>query len=72
MAMPSPILKSSWPEVVGMTATPAVTHITTDRPDVAVEVLPQGEPLMPGGYHDKRVRVFLDNRGIIIQTPVIG
>jgi hypothetical protein len=47
-----------------MTATPAVTHITTDRPDVAVEVLPEGEPLMPGGYHDKRVRVFLDNRGI--------
>ncbi|KAM0849636.1 hypothetical protein ACQ4PT_053604 [Festuca glaucescens] len=71
MALPSPVLKTSWPEVVGMTATPAVFHIKTDRPDVAVEVLPQGAPLTPG-YNDKRVRVFLDDRGIITQTPVIG
>jgi len=34
--------KSQWPELVGMAATPAVTQIKQDRPDVAVEVIPPG------------------------------
>ncbi|KAM0888793.1 hypothetical protein ACQ4PT_028131 [Festuca glaucescens] len=63
--------KSSWPELVGVMATPAATQIAHDRPDVAVEVLPQGAPLMPD-YNSKRVRVFLDLYGIVAKTPVIG
>jgi hypothetical protein len=45
--------------------------IMRDRPDVAVEVLPPGAPLTPA-YNDKRVRVFIDNSGIVAQVPVIG
>ncbi|KAM0915166.1 hypothetical protein ACQ4PT_011062 [Festuca glaucescens] len=71
MALASPVLKTSWPEVVGMMATPVVFHIKTDRPNVAIEVLQQGAPLTPG-YNDKCVSVFLDDKGIITQTPVIG
>ncbi|KAK1603729.1 hypothetical protein QYE76_027402 [Lolium multiflorum] len=63
--------KSSWPELVGVMATPAATQIAHDRPDVAVEVLPLGAPLMPD-YNAKRVRVFLDLYGIVDKTPVIG
>ncbi|CAM0913295.1 unnamed protein product [Alopecurus aequalis] len=63
--------KSSWPELVGLMATPAATQIAHDRPDVAVEVLPQGAPLMPD-YNPERVRVFLDLYGIVAKIPVIG
>ncbi|KAF6987278.1 hypothetical protein CFC21_004935 [Triticum aestivum] len=63
--------KSSWPELVGVMATPAATQIAHDRPDVAVEVLPPGAPLMPD-YNPERVRVFIDTNGIVSQTPAIG
>ncbi|CAL4971742.1 unnamed protein product [Urochloa decumbens] len=63
--------KSSWPEVVGMAATPAVTKIMQDRPDVAVEVLPPGTHLAPGA-NPKRVRVFIDARGAVAKTPRVG
>ncbi|KAM0856069.1 hypothetical protein ACQ4PT_049359 [Festuca glaucescens] len=63
--------KSSWPELVGILATLAATEIAHERPDVAVEVLPPGAPLPPG-YNAERVRVFIDNSGIVSQTPVIG
>ncbi|KAI5021185.1 hypothetical protein ZWY2020_055030 [Hordeum vulgare] len=63
--------KSSWPELVGVLATLAATQIALDRPDVAVEVLPPGAPLTPD-YNPERVRVFIDNSGIVSQTPTIG
>jgi len=34
--------KASWPEVVGWPAAQAVTQISSDRPDVAIEVVPDG------------------------------
>jgi len=34
--------KTSWPEVVGWPAAQAVTQISSDRPDVAIEVVPDG------------------------------
>uniref|UniRef100_A0A0D9X8B1 Subtilisin inhibitor 1 n=1 Tax=Leersia perrieri TaxID=77586 RepID=A0A0D9X8B1_9ORYZ len=64
-------LKSSWPELVGVLATLAATEITKERPDVAVEVLPPGAPLTPD-VNEKRVRLFIDNSGIVAKTPVIG
>ncbi|KAM0856072.1 hypothetical protein ACQ4PT_049360 [Festuca glaucescens] len=63
--------KSSWPELVGILATLAATEIAHERPNVAVEVLPPGAPLPPG-YNAERVRLFIDNSGIVSQTPVIG
>ncbi|PAN03747.1 hypothetical protein PAHAL_1G018900 [Panicum hallii] len=63
--------KTSWPEVVGMAATPAVEKIMQDRPDVAVEVLPPGTHLLPGA-NPERVRVFIDARGAVAKTPRVG
>ncbi|XP_073357830.1 subtilisin inhibitor CLSI-I-like [Aegilops tauschii subsp. strangulata] len=63
--------KTSWPEVVGMPATPAVMKIMTDRPDLSVEVLPPGTNLLPGA-NPGRVRVFIDALGAVTKTPVIG
>ncbi|KAJ1277644.1 hypothetical protein BS78_04G019400 [Paspalum vaginatum] len=70
MSVPVPG-KSSWPELVGVQATLAATAIAHDRPDVAVEVLPPGSPVIPD-HNPERVRVFIDNNSIVIQTPVIG
>lgn len=66
--------KTSWPEVVGWPATAAVTQINSDRPDVAIEVLPAGTTVAPG-YNAKRVRVFFDAgnaSGPVLYTPVVG
>ncbi|KAM0850981.1 hypothetical protein ACQ4PT_049361 [Festuca glaucescens] len=71
MAAPQSRRKTSWPEVVGMAATPAVMKIMTDRPDLSVEVLPPGTQLLPGS-NPGRVRVFIDALGAVSKTPVIG
>ncbi|RLN09149.1 hypothetical protein C2845_PM11G13080 [Panicum miliaceum] len=48
--------KTSWSEVVGWPASAAVTQINSDRPDVAIEVVPAGTNVAPG-YNASRVRV---------------
>ena len=53
-------------------ATPAVQKIAHERPDVAVEVLPQGTRIEPDGFNAARVRVHLDNSGYVSQIPEIG
>jgi hypothetical protein len=66
--------KASWPEVVGWPATAAVTQINSDRPDVAIEVVPAGATVAPG-YNAKRVRVFFNagnSVGPVVYTPVVG
>ena len=70
MSVPIPG-KSSWPELVGVLATPAATTIAQERPDVSVEVLPPGSPVIPD-FNPTRARVFIDNNGIVNQVPVIG
>ncbi|WVZ78110.1 hypothetical protein U9M48_025873 [Paspalum notatum var. saurae] len=57
--MSTPPPKTSWPEVVGWPSTAAVTQINSDRPDVAIEVIPAGATVAPG-YNAKRVRVFFN------------
>uniref|UniRef100_A0ACD6AKX2 Uncharacterized protein n=1 Tax=Avena sativa TaxID=4498 RepID=A0ACD6AKX2_AVESA len=63
--------KTSWPEVVGWPAAQAVTQVGTDRPDVAIEVLPAGTSVAPG-FSGTRVRVFFNGSGSVSQTPVVG
>ncbi|KAK3152027.1 hypothetical protein QOZ80_2BG0153380 [Eleusine coracana subsp. coracana] len=66
--------KTEWPEVVGWPATAAVTQINSDRPDVAIEVIPVGTNVAPG-YNPSRVRVYFDtsdSRGPVAYTPVVG
>jgi len=70
MSVPIPG-KASWPELVGVNATLAATAIAHDRPDVAVEVLPPGAPVIPD-FNPARVRVFIDNNNLVAKVPVIG
>uniref|UniRef100_A0A453R1V5 Uncharacterized protein n=1 Tax=Aegilops tauschii subsp. strangulata TaxID=200361 RepID=A0A453R1V5_AEGTS len=67
--------KTSWPEVVGWPATQAVTQINADRPDVAIEVIPNGTTVAPG-YNAERVRVFfaagIVATGLVVSTPAVG
>ena len=63
--------KTSWPEVVGWPAAQAVTQVNTDRPDVAIEVLPSGTSVSPG-FSTERVRVFFDGTGSVAATPQVG
>lgn len=66
--------KTSWPEVLGWPATQAVTQINSDRPDVAIEVIPVRTTVAPG-YNAKRVRVFFDatnSLGPVVVIPVVG
>uniref|UniRef100_A0A804PE82 Uncharacterized protein n=1 Tax=Zea mays TaxID=4577 RepID=A0A804PE82_MAIZE len=65
--------KTSWPEVVGWPAAAAVTQINSDRPDVAIEVVPDGTNVPPG-YNALRVRVYFDAAnasGPVLYTPVL-
>ena len=63
----SPSGKLAWPELVGVLAAMVITH---ERPDVAVELLPPGSPVTPD-YNTKRVRVYIDNNGIVAKVPVM-
>ncbi|KAM3197336.1 hypothetical protein ACQJBY_072788 [Aegilops geniculata] len=63
--------KTSWPEVVGWPAAQAVTQVNTDRPDVAIEVLPSGTNVAPG-FSSNRVRIFFDGTGSVAATPTVG
>ncbi|KAF7094339.1 hypothetical protein CFC21_096659 [Triticum aestivum] len=67
--------KTSWPEVLGWPATQAVTQINADRPDVAIEVIPNGTTVAPG-YNAERVRVFfaagIAYTGLVVSTPHVG
>jgi hypothetical protein len=66
--------KSEWPELVGKPATPSVSKIMHDRPDVTVVIVGEGTPV-PGGYNGKRVRVFYDTEepdAPLTRIPVIG
>uniref|UniRef100_A0A0D9VBL1 Uncharacterized protein n=1 Tax=Leersia perrieri TaxID=77586 RepID=A0A0D9VBL1_9ORYZ len=67
--------RTSWPELVGIPATPAVMRINHDRPELVVEVLPAGVKLPGNGreFNPNRVRVFFnprDSQGLVVQIPV--
>ncbi|RLN03657.1 hypothetical protein C2845_PM13G04740 [Panicum miliaceum] len=60
-----------WPELLGAPATPAAMRISQDRPDVAVEVLPPASPFEPG-LNPERVRLFINDSGIVQYVPIVG
>jgi hypothetical protein len=63
-------LKSSWPEVVGLTIDDARQKILNDRPDVKVVVVPPA--VATREFNDKRVIVYVNSAGNVRQIPGIG
>uniref|UniRef100_A0A0D9WBX2 Subtilisin-chymotrypsin inhibitor-2A n=1 Tax=Leersia perrieri TaxID=77586 RepID=A0A0D9WBX2_9ORYZ len=60
--------KTSWPEVVGMTAEEAKKVILKDMPEADIVVLPAGS-VVTTEFRDNRVRIFIDT---VADTPRIG
>nr|CAB3480325.1 unnamed protein product [Digitaria exilis] len=60
-------MKAWWPELLFAPATPAAMKISEDRPDV----LPPGSPF-DTEFNPARVRIFIDDSGIVKYVPIIG
>jgi len=63
--------KTEWPELDGRPAEEAKTQIKTDRPDVTVEILPDGS-FATMDYREDRVRVYVDEDDYVVGTPRVG
>ncbi|KAG2581565.1 subtilisin-chymotrypsin inhibitor CI-1A-like [Panicum virgatum] len=60
--------KSSWPEVVGMSAEEALKKIRSQKPNADVEVVPVGRPV-DADLKANRVRIFVDT---VVDVPSVG
>ncbi|CAF1357890.1 unnamed protein product, partial [Rotaria sordida] len=65
------VQQSSWPELVGREGTYAVQYIKEKTGFTDVLIVLEGS-LVTLDYRTDRVRVFVNTKGIVIQTPYIG
>lgn len=73
MSSGPPILRITWPELLGVPAMQAVATILHDRPDVIVWVIPPTAVIDPPDFDVKRVIVFMDiNTGLVCVIPGCG
>ncbi|XP_058758645.1 subtilisin inhibitor-like [Vicia villosa] len=63
--------KTSWPELVGVTADEAEKKIKEEMPEAEIEVLPADSDVS-FDYIFQRVRIFVDESNKVIETPTIG
>ncbi|XP_058758641.1 subtilisin inhibitor-like [Vicia villosa] len=63
--------KTSWPELVGVTADEAEKKIKEEMPEARIQVVPPNTPVTYD-YRLDRVRLFVDESSKVIETPTIG
>uniref|UniRef100_A0A5B7CAU7 Putative subtilisin inhibitor CLSI-I n=1 Tax=Davidia involucrata TaxID=16924 RepID=A0A5B7CAU7_DAVIN len=63
--------KTTWPEVVGLTAEEAERKIKEDMPRAQIQVVPPNH-FVTMDYRGDRVRLFIDSSGKVSQPPRIG
>ncbi|KAM5550243.1 hypothetical protein ABKV19_027649 [Rosa sericea] len=63
--------KSSWPELVGTKGEEAAATIIKENPSVKAHTVNEGSLVTCDIRHD-RVRVWIDERGIVTEAPKIG
>ncbi|KAK7334728.1 hypothetical protein VNO80_26489 [Phaseolus coccineus] len=63
--------KTSWPELVGVSAEEAETKIKEEMSDVQIQVVPP-DSFVTADYKPKRVRLYVDESNKVIRTPTIG
>lgn len=63
--------KSSWPELVGMKGDEAAAVIENENPNVIAIIVKEGAPAT-SDYKCFRVRVVVDDNGIVVSTPIAG
>ncbi|CAK8564572.1 unnamed protein product [Lathyrus sativus] len=64
--------KTSWPELVGVSADEAEKKIKEDKPDAYIQVVPHDQPVVTGDFVFNRVRLFVDESNKVTRTPIIG
>ena len=63
--------RGPWPGCLGMEGTACQSMIESYAPDVTVEIVtPDMEP--PTGFSASRVKIFVDEDGMVTKTPVRG
>lgn len=60
-----------WPKCVGMTAQECRRYILAYAEDVTIQVLPQ-DSMMTMDFQTDRVRILVDEGGIVTQIPSRG
>lgn len=73
--MPGPVVKTSWPEVLGMPNHEAQDIIRNDRPDLRIEVQLAGGGFPPPLVRDyRRVIIYVNPnaRLTVARVPVVG
>ncbi|PHT46182.1 Subtilisin-chymotrypsin inhibitor-2B [Capsicum baccatum] len=76
---PSPILdwssqpagKTSWPELLGVTAEEAEKKIKEEKPELKIYIVPP-KSMVTMDYRLDRVRLFVDESGKVAQVPRLG
>ncbi|GMN53491.1 hypothetical protein TIFTF001_022651 [Ficus carica] len=64
--------KNSWPELVGVKSEVAENKIKSENPSVkSVNIVPEGS-FVTADFRTDRVRVWVDEHGIITKVPKIG
>ena len=63
--------KTEWPELVGQSGATAKQVIHDDEPSLAVYVIPMNS-IVTMDYRTDRVRVHVDDEGIVASTPRVG
>jgi len=63
--------KTSWPELVGVTAEEAERKIKEEISGVEIQVVPP-DSFVTADFRFKRVRLYVDESNKVIRTPTIG
>ena len=63
--------KTSWPELKGKTGREAKHIIQEEYPNLHVNIIPENSPVTRD-YRTDRVRVFVNETGIVTHTPKVG
>ncbi|KAK8702978.1 hypothetical protein V6N13_021312 [Hibiscus sabdariffa] len=63
--------KKSWPELVGKDGECAKKTIESENPNLTVIVARDGSP-MTMDFRTNRVRVWVDEKGLVVRTPTVG
>ncbi|KAL5078186.1 hypothetical protein RYX36_017170 [Vicia faba] len=63
--------KTSWPELVGVSAEEAERKIKEEKPEAEIQVVPQGS-FVTADYKFQRVRLYVDESNKVVRAPAIG
>lgn len=63
--------KTSWPELVGVTAEEAEKKVKEEVTGIEIQVVPPGN-FVTADFRTNRVRLYVDEANKVIRTPGIG